>query len=97
MFQAQATTFAKAAEVPQYISDVYLSYGKTSVIIAQKGKNEMPLNKDTGIRFFSRTDTVNLESEEYGYNDTISGLYIFCETKSNSAADEGKTSENIDT
>ena len=69
----------------------------TADIIAQKGKNEMPLDKNTGIKLFGRTDTVNLVSEEYGYNDTIGGLYIFCGTESSSAADEGKTAETTDT
>ncbi len=69
----------------------------TADIIAQKGKNEMPLDKNTGTKLFGRTDTVNLVSEEYGYNDTIGGLYIFCGTESSSAADEGKTAETTDT
>ena len=53
----------------------------TADIIAQKGSNKAPADKATGIRLFGKSDTVNIVSEEYGYNDKLGGLYIFSGTE----------------
>jgi hypothetical protein len=63
-------------------------------LIAQKGSNSMPLDKSTGIRMFGKTDTVNIVSEEYGYNDDLNGLYIFAST--GSAADDETPAETTE-
>lgn len=52
----------------------------TANIIAQKGSSKMPADKATGIKLFGKTDTVNLVSEDYCYNDKHKGLYIFSGT-----------------
>ncbi len=65
----------------------------TTDIISQKGSNKIPLDKTTGIKLFGNTDTVNIVSEDYGYNDSLGGLYIFCGTDNGTAAAAEKPAE----
>ena len=53
----------------------------TADLIAQKGSSKMPTDKNTGIRMFGKTDTVNIVSTEFGYNDKLDGLYTFGKTE----------------
>ena len=53
----------------------------TADIIAQKGSNKVPDGMNSGIRLFVKTDTVNIVSDEYGYKDSLNGLYIFFKTE----------------
>ena len=52
----------------------------TADIIAQKGSSKPPADKATGIRLFGKSDTVNIVSTDYVYNDSFKGLYIFSGT-----------------
>ena len=63
----------------------------TADIIAQKGSNKAPADKTTGIRLFGKSDTVNIVSKEFGYNDALGGLYIFCGTEKDDAGEPEKT------
>ena len=58
----------------------------TADIIAQKGSNRFPVDKGTSIRLFGQNDSLNIVSEEYGYNDGLKGLYIFSGTASINSA-----------
>jgi hypothetical protein len=58
----------------------------TADMIAQKGSNKFPTDKDTTVRLFGQEDSVNIVSTDYCYNDKLGGLYIFCST--------AKTNEN---
>ena len=69
----------------------------TADIIAQKGSNKVPDGMNSGIRLFGKTDTVNLVSEEFGYNDSLKGLYIFCRTeKATPSPDPDPSSSSTD-
>ena len=52
----------------------------TADIIAQKGSNKAPADKEAAIRLFGKSDSLNIVSEEFGYNDGLNGLYIFTGT-----------------
>ncbi|MBR6873275.1 MAG: hypothetical protein IKN17_07200 [Ruminococcus sp.] len=52
----------------------------TADIIAQKGSNKFPSDKGTSIRLFGQKDSLNIVSNDYGYNDKLGGLYIFSGT-----------------
>ena len=63
----------------------------TSDIIAQKGSSKAPTDKTTGIRLFGKSDTLNIVSTEYGYEDKLGGLYIFSGTENTDADKPEKT------
>ena len=66
-------------------------------IIAQKGSNKFPADKGTTIRLFGKTDSLNIVSEEFCYNDEFDGLYIFSGTESKNNASREDTKAPADT
>ena len=69
----------------------------TADIIAQKGSNKFPADKNTTVRLFGQTDSLNIVSEKYGYNDGLNGLYIFSSTAEPSAeTDDEQPAETPD-
>ena len=53
----------------------------TSDMITQTGSNKFPADKGTTVRLFGQTDSVNIVSTDYCYNDKFGGLYIFSGTE----------------
>ena len=67
----------------------------TTNIITQKGSNKVPSGMTTGIRLFDQTDTVNLVSTEYCYNDKLGGLYVFCASQKPDPSEKTDTSSSM--
>ena len=68
-----------------------------AVALHDKGSNKVPDGMNSGIRLFGQTDTVNIVNDEYGYKDSLNGLYIFFRTeKANPSPDPDPSSSSTD-